>query len=854
MKVDIAIITILPEEYKAISNRFNPVRYTDPSSQHEYGISQVQTQEGKVYTVAVARTSRQGNDVSQQLATWIINDLDPQLLLVVGIGGGVPDTDFTLGDVIVSSHIHNFDLNAIKGHQTTYDVTGGVHPIVSNIVANLYQLQLGAWNSETSIGMSRPRLQLSQEDVQRLLDEGVDKAWRERVEKVFLWHFGKEQHGNRAPNFLPGTIASSNSLIRDDAVLVQWLQVARSIRVVEMETAGVYQAAQQMRRQYPVMAIRGVSDIVGFRRSDDWKQYACHSAAAFAYAFISAEPAGIVPRREKKTQKITMGLGGRGPGGQKRIFGTMASFGIVGIAVLLILDLILRPHWPQNFSSLAETPFAVKACLDAQQQKRQDGLGVQLVNSDCIGISDGNAVFDLNRPENIVRQLVADAGDSRANPHSAVEQADWQQATKNDPTNAEAGIYYEDSRVQNDNGYPHATIIAVAVLSGKYGYDGPDVLQGVYLQQKEHNDACRNNNDKGCILLKVLVANIGSGVKDESDYATQVTDQIAVVIAHDPTIVGVMSGVTSQSTTTINNELSINLKKLVPVVASKATIDQLPQTHSLFRVVPPNSVEARTAADFAKNVLHVKRVAVLYRSDNLYGLNLEGDFSGDFPSSDKTYQLVGQPTGFDPNSRSSIENALKTVLQDGPDLLYCACYVLDVNTILQWLAHHDQKQYANLRILGGDSLYGLAGYTPDARSQWYRLYFTAFTYPDIWQILPHSSVPVPQGIGDYKNTYGADAGDGQYGSTRMTPSASVAYDAMFVLAQSCNDVFAQSGQVTALALRNAIAHQNLVGISGRISFGHSGDNEGNPDNKIIVVVQIVDQHFQYANFEEGTFV
>src|SRR5579885_2951152 len=209
-------------------------------------------------------------------------------------------------------------------------------------------------------------------------------------------------------------------------------------------------------------------------------------------------------------------------------------------------------------------------------------------------------------------------------------------------------------------------------------------------------------------------------IKDESDYATQVADQIAGVIAHDPTIVGVMSGVTSQSTTTINNELNINLKKLVPVVASKATIDQLPQTHYLFRVVPPNSVEARAAADFAKNVLHVKRVAVLYRSDNLYGLNLEGDFSGDFPSSDKTYQLAGQPTGFDPNNRSSIENALTTVLQDKPDLLYCACYVLDVNTILQWLAHHDQKQYANLHILGGDSLYGLAGYTPDVRSQWYR--------------------------------------------------------------------------------------------------------------------------------------
>src|SRR5947209_3521543 len=115
-KVDFAIITILQEEYEAIKARFNPVPYTNPSNQQTYGISHVQTRGGKNCTVAIARTIRQGNDASQQLANRIINDLDPQMLLVVGIGGGVPDNNFTLGDVIVSSHVHNFDVNAIKGN------------------------------------------------------------------------------------------------------------------------------------------------------------------------------------------------------------------------------------------------------------------------------------------------------------------------------------------------------------------------------------------------------------------------------------------------------------------------------------------------------------------------------------------------------------------------------------------------------------------------------------------------------------------------------------------------------------------------------------------------------------------
>lgn len=297
-KVDFAIITILPEEFIAVQKRFAPKRYKHPASSHTYGISYVQTKSGQTCVGAIARTSRQGNDASQQLATQIITDLDPQILLVVGIGGGVPDTDFTLGDVIVSSHIHNFDLNAIKGHQTTFDVSGGIHPVVSDITANLYLYhdQMADWNSEASIGLARPALLLTKERLQGSLDKGIDLEWCEKVVEALLWHFDEKQRGKRSPIFLTGTIASSNSLIRSDEVLAQWLQSARSIRAVEMEAAGVYQAAQRMRQQYPVMAIRGISDIVGFKRGDDWKQYACHTAAAFVHAFIAA---GIVEPREQ---------------------------------------------------------------------------------------------------------------------------------------------------------------------------------------------------------------------------------------------------------------------------------------------------------------------------------------------------------------------------------------------------------------------------------------------------------------------------------------------------------------------------------------------------------------------------
>jgi len=63
-----------------------------------------------------------------------------------------------------------------------------------------------------------------------------------------------------------------------------------------MELAGVYRAARRMNREYPILAIRGLSDVVGFKRDDRWTKYACHSAASFTHVLISS---GVIPRNRK---------------------------------------------------------------------------------------------------------------------------------------------------------------------------------------------------------------------------------------------------------------------------------------------------------------------------------------------------------------------------------------------------------------------------------------------------------------------------------------------------------------------------------------------------------------------------
>jgi nucleoside phosphorylase len=301
MQMDCVIITIRPDEFEAVLQRFPTKVHKGPSGR-TYGISQVHTKTGKNCSVAVVRSSEQGNDAAQQVAYDVINDLDPQMLLVVGIAGGVPSDDFTLGDVIISTRIDNLNVSKrFEDGKEEFDIRGGIHPGISNITASLllYQKELAGWNDPGSITLNRPEVDLRQFETDefrvKIADGQKNAFWYKKVRASITSHFGSESNLTRPPLFETGTIASSNSLIRNIDIFVRWLQTARNILAVEMESAGVYQATQMIKQQYPVMAIRGISDIIGLERDNQWTKYACQTAAAFAYAFVTA---GIISPRE----------------------------------------------------------------------------------------------------------------------------------------------------------------------------------------------------------------------------------------------------------------------------------------------------------------------------------------------------------------------------------------------------------------------------------------------------------------------------------------------------------------------------------------------------------------------------
>ncbi|MBO0796903.1 MAG: hypothetical protein J2P36_38980, partial [Ktedonobacteraceae bacterium] len=218
MQADFAIITIRHDEFAAVLQRFPSKPHIGPSGR-TYGICEVRAKTGNFCKVAIVRCSEQGNDLAQQIANDIIADLNPQMILVVGIAGGVPHDDFTLGDVIISTRIVNLNVSKrLEDGREEFDTKGGIHPKVSDITASLplYQQALAGWNDPNAVTLPRPKVNLSHFETDKfraqIANGHKNAAWYREVRTSLTAHFGKNGHRTRPPLFQTGTIASSNSV------------------------------------------------------------------------------------------------------------------------------------------------------------------------------------------------------------------------------------------------------------------------------------------------------------------------------------------------------------------------------------------------------------------------------------------------------------------------------------------------------------------------------------------------------------------------------------------------------------------------------------------------------------------
>lgn len=285
-KIDFGIITIRVDESEAVLQRFP--HETIIKGRQIYALSSFTTTNDDDYLIASVRCAEQGNLHAQQVANNLIEELNPQWILVVGIAGTVPKNEHTLGDVVLATRVSDFCVSAsLEGGEEEFDIRGGaMHPAVQKLVAALPMIKpfLEEWTTPEKINFPRPKVTASASNFY-----GDDK-WKKKVKENIAKYFGKHSVRN-TPKAFTGTVASSDRLVKDTELIKDWTKSSRQVSGIEMELAGVYQAAADSHT--PVLAIRGISDIVGFKRSDDWTEYACHTAAAFTYSLLRYRP--IIP-------------------------------------------------------------------------------------------------------------------------------------------------------------------------------------------------------------------------------------------------------------------------------------------------------------------------------------------------------------------------------------------------------------------------------------------------------------------------------------------------------------------------------------------------------------------------------
>jgi ABC-type branched-subunit amino acid transport system substrate-binding protein len=334
--------------------------------------------------------------------------------------------------------------------------------------------------------------------------------------------------------------------------------------------------------------------------------------------------------------------------------------------------------------------------------------------------------------------------------------------------------------------------------------------------------------------VRLLIANSGN----DATYATTVAQQIVQLAQQDHTIVGVMGWPFSSHAL---DAIKVLVAAHIPMVSQTASSDLLTRVSPyFFRVAPSNDGQGIAGAHYAEQKLHAKNVALFVDPSDAYSSSLAADFSRQFKA-DGNNIIVTENYTVGPGGRGKLPSLLQDALSHNPDLIYFSGYSPDVSVLLTNLP--TSGPFANLQVMGGDALYELGGYPSSARAGFNRLHFTAFAYPDEWDIAGLKAQK-PVFFTDYASAFNPNGQQpsGIYGYTRTTGDVMLSYDATLALLTGSKLALSTGGgnknRITPDELRQELTRitgtQALQGVSGRIAFGP----DGNPINKAFVILYV----------------
>jgi nucleoside phosphorylase/DNA-binding transcriptional ArsR family regulator/tetratricopeptide (TPR) repeat protein len=303
--VPVVVLTALALEYQAMRKHLaDPTLLRTPSgTRYEVGILPGDKVDWRVHIAEIGM----GNAGAAVEVTGAIDIFGPRLLLFVGVAGGLKAADQSKGDVVVA-----------------------------NLVYNVHSAKLAVGAQGESQVLSRP---LSFPAPHRLTQLARAVSRTEWLPGQLLQTMLTV--GTRSPEVHLRPIVAAEVVLADPSSDLRE-RIAEQFNdavAIDMESFGVYEAAH--RYELPVLAVRGLSDLVGDKDATgdrDWQPRAAQHAAAFAVALLRAADENDLPARTPPSP-------GDGPPLNTRPQGDRSEPGQPAETSLARLAPTLRPFW-----------------------------------------------------------------------------------------------------------------------------------------------------------------------------------------------------------------------------------------------------------------------------------------------------------------------------------------------------------------------------------------------------------------------------------------------------------------------------------------------------------------------------
>lgn len=294
--VHIGIVTALPVEYAAVGLILDAVSERSAKQDpHHYRSGWLPSKDPvHPHHAIVALQAREGTRGAASTCTDMVRSFpNLRVFIMCGIAGGIPSPrdphrDVRLGDVVAATGgIVDFgNVRRVDGVDSVRRASSGISAALLRADRELQVLELsgeGSWHTHLEAAVARNR---------RFRRPAGEEDPLNRARTV-IGHVGRPdsataQNTAQRPRVWRGAVGSSDMLLRD-VVFRDRLAVEYKVIAVEMEGAGIAEAAESHDRHW--FEIRGISDYCDNRTKNDvWHDYAALSAAAYVRGLLSVCP------------------------------------------------------------------------------------------------------------------------------------------------------------------------------------------------------------------------------------------------------------------------------------------------------------------------------------------------------------------------------------------------------------------------------------------------------------------------------------------------------------------------------------------------------------------------------------